>query len=756
MLSGGVSMFPLRWLLFLLTVLAAGGCRPQAAALPSMTESPTRPMPRGTADPAFHSGETPAGRLPSPQASSSSPVVSPSSASDWTRTARIVTPYDAPDVDESDWAWEDLIDEAVADGANVILDWTCASDGWECLEGAGLDAALTTIRRRAGYVHTRHPGVHYIMYVGPLEAVTEGVDDDLDGRVDPGQEARSLAVQHPDWAQIGVDGRPAVFYGSMPGMPFWVCETCEDVWLSPAHPEFRRLTLEKAARLAATGLDGLWFDVPFLLFDFGEDWQEQWADLSPAARALFHAQTGLTLPAPPFEPDWEDPVWQTFVDWRYRLVRDFVGEYARTVHAVNPDFRLIMETSVPVGMVATQRGASPLDLPLVSDLTAHEWGGLERPSSYYRTLDFLATLLAWRHVDMAFGQPSWLLSYVEAGHPDTAAQARLHAAIVLGAGFNYYTSGDEGMSRVVDPAFRPELFAWIAANEARLYPPALRPYANLAVLYSQTTMDYRDRGDWEQAERTDAFYGTLGLLLESHIPFEVLSERQLDRLDEFETLLLPQVEALSDAQAAELRAWVEAGGRLIVTGEEAVRYDERGNPRRDYALADLFGVHFGEADWEVYASQAGAGTVVFAPLNYGQEYRWATGYWDESGEDADPERAEAMRSAFVEEILSPAGVSPLLETDAPPSVVFLPCRTAEGLSVRVLDFTGLDAGRANPAPHAGLHLTLRLPPGARVEAVSVTDFLGETRPLDFRAEGSALLLTFDLHLAAWLDIRFAP
>ncbi len=745
----------MRTLLFLtlllsLTLTACG--RPAPVTTTPGVENPA-PVPARVTETPFAASPAPGTVVPP---SSGTTPLAPSST-DWTRTARIVTPYDYPEVDFTDWEWEDLIDQAVADGANVILDWTCASDGWECLSGPPLEAALEEIRQRADYVHTRHPGVRYIMYVGPLEAVTEGVDKDGDGQVDPGQESRSLAMQHPDWAQVGIDGRPAVFYGSMPEMPFWVCETCEDVWLSPAHPEFRRLTLEKAARLASTGLDGLWFDVPFLTFDFGEGWQSQWADLSPAARALFHQQTGLTLPTPPFEPDWEDAIWQEYVAWRYRLIREFVDEYARTVHAVNPEFRLIMESSAQLGPLSTQYAASPLDLPMVSDLTAHELGGLERPYQYYAYLDFLSALLAWRHVDMSFGQPSWLLSYVEAGHPDTLDLARLHAAIVLGAGFNYYTSGDEGMSCVVDPEFRRALFSWIAAHEETLYAPTLRPYANVAVLYSQATVDYRDRGDWEISDRTDAFYGTLSLLLESHIPFEVLSERQMERLDEFDALILPQVEALSDAQAESLRAWVQRGGTLIVTGEEATLYDERGNPRPDYALADLFGVHFGEADWQVYAQGVGAGRVVYTPLNDEQEYLWAAAPWDESGEESDPEYAEEMRRAFLEEIWAEAGVAPLLETDAPPSVVFLPYIREDGLSLRALNFTGLTYGNAVPAPQEGLTVRLTLPTGARVASVRALDFLGDAfYNIGYTQESDSLSFSLDLDRAAWIEIRLAP
>src|SRR5207247_454896 len=47
--------------------------------------------------------------------------------------------------------------------------------------------------------------------------------------------------------------------------------------------------------------------------------------------------------------------------------------------------------------------------------------------------------------------------------------------------------------------------------------------------------------------------------------------------------------ALSDAQCASIRRFVESGGGLIASGQTS-RYDEWGDPRSDFALADLFGV----------------------------------------------------------------------------------------------------------------------------------------------------------------------
>ena len=57
------------------------------------------------------------------------------------------------------------------------------------------------------------------------------------------------------------------------------------------------------------------------------------------------------------------------------------------------------------------------------------------------------------------------------------------------------------------------------------------------------------------------------------------------------TLILPNIAALSDAQCDQLRAFVRGGGNIIATHETSL-YDEQGAPRKNFALADLFGVDF--------------------------------------------------------------------------------------------------------------------------------------------------------------------
>ena len=73
----------------------------------------------------------------------------------------------------------------------------------------------------------------------------------------------------------------------------------------------------------------------------------------------------------------------------------------------------------------------------------------------------------------------------------------------------------------------------------------------------------------------------------------MVHDRLLDaaHLEPFKTLILPNIAALSSAQCAQLKDFVDRGGSLIATFETSL-YDEWGKRREDFGLASLFGASF--------------------------------------------------------------------------------------------------------------------------------------------------------------------
>lgn len=652
-----------------------------------------------------------------------------SGMTDWPREARIGTPYDYP---EDEWEdWERAVERSVADGVNVLLDWSCISDTYQ---GRVLDpdSCLPEVERRAQHIHTRYADVRYVLYIAPLEMATTDSDLNRDGVDDDGRD--STFTDHPDWLQVGIDGRPAVFYGSMPAMPFWVDPTSEDVWLSPNVPEYRGLIMDLARDIAATGVDGVWFDVPFLVHDFGDGWQAQWSDHNPAAEAQFLADTGYHIPT---SVAWDDPAWQEWIGWRYAQTASFIEDFGEALKAADPHVRLIIETSTGAGVNSTTHASHVLDLTSVSDVTIHEFSDPYDVPKYHFWPHMLSTLAFYRGVDG--DRPSWILSYVQEGQADLA---QLHSATVLTAGLNYYTSGSEGMSGLPDEAFRRQLFHWLEEYEAIYYDPSVEPYANVALLYSRQTLDYVDRGDWDTSEAFDDYQGLAMMLLESHVPYLLETDQDLTKLSRFDALVLPSFTAMSSSQARIVSDYVKDGGTIIATGDTSLR-DELGILQADYQLADVFGVHAGQVDTdEIYVHEYGQGCSVFAPFMFGAEYYWAAAPTWDGGE---PGAAEEIRARFLEELWSAAGVTPILETDAPPGVLFLVFKKHDQVQLRAINYQGVSQGNATPTPADHMTVQLVLPPDMEATSALALDFLGDWQRLLFTRLGPGHVATvFDL------------
>jgi hypothetical protein len=62
-------------------------------------------------------------------------------------------------------------------------------------------------------------------------------------------------------------------------------------------------------------------------------------------------------------------------------------------------------------------------------------------------------------------------------------------------------------------------------------------------------------------------------------------------VDDFKLLILPNVAARPDTQCDQLRQFARRGGSLLATFETSL-YDEWGEPRKDFGLADVLGVRY--------------------------------------------------------------------------------------------------------------------------------------------------------------------
>ena len=146
-------------------------------------------------------------------------------------------------------------------------------------------------------------------------------------------------------------------------------------------------------------------------------------------------------------------------------------------------------------------------------------------------------------------------------------------------------------------------FGWLAQHERQFV--QRRPVANLGVVFSQRTnaLYQPPRGvpggyEARLSDRIEAgvdasvfLQGLYYALIEGRFVFDFVHEDNLtaEVADRYQALLLPNVALLSDAQCRQLRDYVNRGGSLLATFETGL-YNEKGEPRPEPALADLFGV----------------------------------------------------------------------------------------------------------------------------------------------------------------------
>ncbi|MFQ6087348.1 MAG: poly-beta-1,6-N-acetyl-D-glucosamine N-deacetylase PgaB [Candidatus Methanofastidiosia archaeon] len=599
--------------------------------------------------------------------------------SDWLRYARIA------DADfwfeEDDEEIFDAIEKAHEQGISVILSW---------IESENLipsEKELEFLRKVSSHIHENYKDMRIILYQAPLEVITPNVDMNMDSKVDEGK--KSVFTEHPEWLQVGISGRYAVYWGSW---AFWVGETDEDAWLCPNNHEVRELTLRGFRELAATGIDGIWIDVVMFQNTFG-DWEEEWACHSKYSKELFKRETGLDIPE---EIDWENEIWKKWVLWRQEKIQGFIDDLRKAARSVNPDIKIIVEHWHGFDVGSTKNAWSPIGLQGVTDVLAHEYHSATHNPEFYDSYNFLrdlAFLKFYHGVDK--GHPTWILAYSQ----ERESQKFL-ASLILEIGGNYYDTDYEDMAGSVDYSTRKEIFEWIRENQKYYYDT--EELSNVALFYSKATMDFKDAQSFEEeGEFYREFLGISMMLLELHVPYEVLVE--LDGLSSFDALILPNVMCMSEEEISKIRSFVERGGKLLSTGK-TFTCDEMGR-KRATPLKETFGEN-----------------AIFTKRLYGNEYFDSTKpYFWEYEEREDPSNLREEFSKLLENI----EIQEFFLTDASSKIVILPFKYKNNLILKILNLEGISPGDVVPEKRE-----IEIKFNTKLKSAKKIDFLSKATPLE--------------------------
>ncbi|HOW29942.1 MAG TPA: hypothetical protein PLP88_00105 [Bacteroidales bacterium] len=425
---------------------------------------------------------------------------------------------------------------------------------------------LLAIKAMADSAHAA--GNFAFIYNAGLECITENLQ--------PG--SHSFFRDHPDWVQRNREGKPAIF-GS--GDAFWIPENSEDVWITPYAPEWRKIYMDQIRQIAATGIDGIYIDIPYWMTHF-EGWEDTWASFDEYTVKEFKRRTGFDA-MNDFTPGaWNDPEFIAWVDFRISTLTEFMAEVDKNAKSVNPACKTIAEIYPGIGEEVPRVGADVFDMYPVVDAIAHEYNVGE--NSARRTpaewMEYMAGMFTFRA--FAEGKPSWMLSYSWDGEEKIKpadAIANLMMSQVL-AGTNSWDARRFVMSGSNDYEARTRIYQWIEANQKLIYAPR-ETVSPVGVYFSPKTRNYF------ADDFTDSYQGMISLLLNQHIEFEIVTPRTLEKAKS-RILLLPDVRCLDDKEVLHLTNWVNTGKTIIVTGETGQYTLKRVKKDKASQLAGLF------------------------------------------------------------------------------------------------------------------------------------------------------------------------
>jgi hypothetical protein len=370
---------------------------------------------------------------------------------------------------------------------------------------------------------------------------------------------------HPEWVAFSVDGQPRRHWSS-PEM--WV--TCA---LGPYSLEFMpQIHREIMTRYQPDGI-------------FTNRWDGSEICYCEHCRRSFKQACGLDLP---LGARAGDPAWRMYVGWRQDRLFDIWKLWDGEIRASRKGARFIPNAGGGALSLMDMRRVGEMAETLFADRQGRHglmpiWSSGKDAKEYRATLGtkpvvgiFSVGLEApYRWKDSVQSEAEvrlWVLDGIANG---------LRPWFTKFSGTLY----DQRWLKTVK-----DIYDWHYQNEQYLREE--KSLAQVAIVYSQQTAAFYG-GNEAQAKVEDPILGIYQALVEMRIPFEMVHDGLLDAVDigQFKLLILPNIAALSTHQCEQLRAYIEKGGSLIATNETSL-YNENGDQRIDFGLADLFGVHY--------------------------------------------------------------------------------------------------------------------------------------------------------------------
>jgi len=388
------------------------------------------------------------------------------------------------------------------------------------------------------------------------EAHARGVR--LISRCDFSKVHQDVYEAHPDWCFVSARGGHQIYNG--------LYSTC------PSGPYYQ----EKAFEILGEVLDRYLIDGFFFnWFNFSQrDYSGTYHGICQCVHCQrrFRDQTGRDLPR---EEDWSNPAYLHWRAYTRETLDDLAGRIRRFIKERNPEVCLILRQNPDVIMHEVNNA---VDRP--QPVWVH-WAGEVGRESRTAHPEKPVTINSVMFLDLPYR--------FSAEQPGLVG---LHLAQTIALGANpwaYVIGTPENQPDRKNFGIVGKMLGFHRDHQA--YYAGMRSAAKVAVISSLRSEERYGRSEGVARVQNER-RGIFRALVEGHVPFDILPDEQLlaaasdHRLSRYESLVLPNVAALDDAQCAALDQYVENGGGIVATFDTS-GFDAEGKARPELGLRSL-------------------------------------------------------------------------------------------------------------------------------------------------------------------------
>jgi len=393
--------------------------------------------------------------------------------------------------------------------------------------------------------------------------------------------------QHPEARIVDADGKSDKLLMGSSGNPRRFSVLC------PNNPEYRKFMVAQLSELCARyDFEGVWPDMAF------------WPTVCfcPSCRGRYAEEIGGEIPT---TINWEDPAWVRFQRKRQDWLLEFVHLVTSTIKSRKPEVTVAHQSQT---FTHDWLFASSLQMVDENDwLSADLYGDKHTIGFYAKLFHAVSRKKPFEHLN------TWCYPSIRE-HVVTRTEDELRSNV-----FSAFSNGG-AMSFIdaVDPVGTVH-----RRNYERMAPifaevESYEPYAggsfcqDIGLYYSfDNVFDLAENGrclrparycfqpgvppQSASAHRRAAL--NLAVALQQwHLPFGVVTKKDLSRLSDYQLIALPNVVMMDEEEAEALRRYVESGGSLYASKNTSL-ISKGGMRQKDFLLSDLFGVSYqGESE----------------------------------------------------------------------------------------------------------------------------------------------------------------